>query len=99
MNLEHFIHSEVIQKEKDEYHILMHINGIQKNGTEEFTYSATMEIQTQRIDLWTWGGGGKEEMHGKSNMEICITIQINKQWELAVWFRKVKQGLCINLEE
>ena len=28
MNLEHFIHSEVIQKEKDEYHILMHMHRI-----------------------------------------------------------------------
>ena len=24
--------------------------------------------------------------------------KLNGQWELAVWFRKLKQGLCINLK-
>ena len=43
MNLEPIIQSEVSQKEKDSYHILMHIYGIQKNGTEEFIYKAAME--------------------------------------------------------
>ena len=57
MSLKHVIHGEVSQKEKDKYHILTHIHGIQKNGTEEFVYRATMEKQTQRIDLWTWGEG------------------------------------------
>ena len=38
-------------------------------------------------------------MYGKSNMEIYITIcKIDGQWEFAVWLRKLKQGLCINLE-
>ena len=41
------------QKEKDKYHILKHIYGIQKNGTEEFIYRAAMEKQTWRTDLWT----------------------------------------------
>ena len=39
-------------------------------------------------------------MYGKSNMETCITIcKIDSQWESAVCLRKLKQGLCINLEE
>ena len=46
MNLEPIIQSELSQKEKDKYHILMHKYGIWKNGTEEFTYRATMEKQT-----------------------------------------------------
>ena len=46
MNLEPIIQSEVSQKEKDKYCILMHIYGIQKNNTEEFIYVATMEKQT-----------------------------------------------------
>ena len=46
MNLEPIIQSEVSQKEKDKYSILTHIYGIQKNGTEEFTYRATREKQT-----------------------------------------------------
>ena len=38
-------------------------------------------------------------MCGKSNMETHITIcKIDSQWEFAVWLRKLKQGLCINLE-
>ena len=43
--------------------------------------------------------GGKGEMYGKSNIKTYITIcKINSQRELAVWLRKLKQGLCINLE-
>ena len=39
------------------------------------------------------------EMYGKSNMETYITIcKIDSQREFAVWLRKLKQGLCINLE-
>ena len=38
-------------------------------------------------------------MYGKSNMETYITMcKIYSQREFAVWLRKVKQGLCINLE-
>ena len=39
-------------------------------------------------------------MYGKSNMETDIAIcKIDSQRELAVWLWKLKQGLCINLEE
>ena len=100
MKLEPIIQSEVIQKEKDKYHILPHIYRIQENGTEEYIYRAAMEKQTQIIDLWTWGGGEEDETYGKSNMETYITIyKIDSQWEFAVWLRKLKHGLCINLEE
>ena len=38
-------------------------------------------------------------MHLKSNIETYITIcKIGNQQEFAVWLRKFKQGLCINLE-
>ena len=38
-------------------------------------------------------------MYGKSNMETYITICIiDSQQEFAIWLRKLKQGLCINLE-
>ena len=53
-------------------------------------------------DMRTYGHGEKgreREMYGKSNMETYITIcKIDSQWEFAVWLRKLKQGLCINLE-
>ena len=43
--------------------------------------------------------GGEGELCGKSNMESYITIcKIDGQQEFAVWLRKLKQGLCINLE-
>ena len=73
MNLEPIIQSKMSQKEKDKYHILTHIYGIQTNGIEEFTYRATVEKQTEQ----TYGHGerGREgEMYGKSNMETYITI-------------------------
>ena len=39
-------------------------------------------------------------MYGKSNMETYITTRkIDSQREFAVCLRKLKQGLCINLEE
>ena len=38
-------------------------------------------------------------MYGKSNMETYIAIcKIDSQREFAVWLRKLKQELCINLE-
>ena len=43
MNLEPIIQSEVRQKEKDKYCILMHIYGIWKDGIEEFIYRVTVE--------------------------------------------------------
>ena len=43
--------------------------------------------------------GGEGEMYGNSNMETYITIcKIDSQQEFAVWLRKLKEGLCINLE-
>ena len=43
--------------------------------------------------------GGEGEMYGKSNMETYITMcKIDSQQEFAVWLRKLKQELCINLE-
>ena len=42
---------------------------------------------------------GEGEMYEKSNMETFITLcKIDSQQEFAVWLRKIKQGLCINLE-
>ena len=51
---------------------------------------------------WTYGPrerNGEGEIRGKSNMDTYITIcKIDSQWESAVWLRKLKRGLCINLE-
>ena len=93
------IKSEMNQKEKEKYRILTHTYRIQKNCTEEFIYRATMETdREQTYGHGEWGGEG--EMHGKSNMETHITTcKMNSQREFAVWLRKLKQELCINLEE
>ena len=38
-------------------------------------------------------------MYKKINMETYITTcKIGSQWDFTVWLRKLKQGLCINLE-
>ena len=46
MDVESLIQSEVSQKEKNKYRILMHICGIQKNGTDEPICRAGIETQT-----------------------------------------------------
>ena len=44
--------------------------------------------------------GGEGKMYQESIMETYITMcKIDDQWEFAVWLRKLKQGLSINLEE
>ena len=46
------------------------------------------------------GEEGEGEMYGESNIEIYNTMcKTDSQWEFAVWLSKLKQGLCINLEE
>ena len=69
MDLESVIQSEVSQKEQNKY-ILMHICGIQKNGTDEPICRAGIETQTQRMDMWTRGREGA----GGMNWEIRFDI-------------------------
>ena len=45
MDRESVIQSEVSQKEKNKYHILMHVCGIYKNCTDEPIYRAGIEMQ------------------------------------------------------
>ena len=73
MNLEPIIQSEVSQKEKEKYHILTHIYGIQKSDTEELICRAAMEKQTEEI-YGHGERGGEGEMYAESNMETYITI-------------------------
>ena len=55
MNLEPTVQSEVSQKEKDKYYVLMQIYGIQKDGIDEPICRAAMETQNQRKDVWAQG--------------------------------------------
>ena len=53
-----------------------------------------------REQTYRQGERGKEgEMYGESNMETYITVcKTDRHPEFAACFRKLKQGLCINLE-
>ena len=52
MKLEPVKQSEVSQKEKNKYHILMHIYGIYKDGADDPMWRAAIEMQRYRTDLW-----------------------------------------------
>ena len=77
MNLEPIIQNEVSQKEKDIYHILTHLYGIQKNGTEELIYRATMEKQTENrlMDM----GRGDERVRGMKRVTWELILPYVKQ--------------------
>ena len=45
------LQSEVSQKEKNKYSILMHTCGIQKNGIDDLTLNAEIQTQTQRTNI------------------------------------------------
>ena len=58
MKLEPIIQSEVSQKEKHQYSILMHIYGIKKDGNDNPVCKAAKETQMYRTVFWTlWGRG------------------------------------------
>ena len=89
MDLETVIQSEVSQKQRNKYRILMHICGTQKNGTDEPVCRAEIETKMQRTNVWTpkgesCGGGGSGG--GVMNWEIgidtytllCIKLMTNK---------------------
>ena len=53
MKLEPIIQSEVSQKDKDQYSILMHIYGIYKDGNNNPICKTEKETQMYRTDFWT----------------------------------------------
>ena len=64
MDLESVIHSEVSQKKKKKYCILMHIYGILKTGTEEPMRRAGIETDVEHGILDMRGSGGElREQH------------------------------------
>ena len=82
INLEPTVQSEVSQKEKDKYCVLTQVYRVQKDDTDEPICRAAMEMQTQRIDLWTVGEveGG---MNGESSIHVTLH-KIDNQWEFTV---------------
>ena len=57
MKLEPIIQSEVSQKDKDQYSILMHIYGILNDGNNNAICKTEKETQMYRTDFWTLGEG------------------------------------------
>ena len=53
MKLEPIVQSEVSQKDKDQYNILMHIYGILKDGNANPICKTEKETQMYRTDFWT----------------------------------------------
>ena len=51
MDLESVIQSEVSEEEKDKYHMLMYMDGIKKNSTDEPVCRAGTETQGERTDM------------------------------------------------
>ena len=79
INLEPIIQGEVNQKEKDKYRILMHIYGIQKDGTDKFIFRAAIEKQTQKTDLRTQGEGRREKVRCMERVTWKFIIPYVKQ--------------------
>ena len=72
---------------------------LEKNGTEEFIYRAAMEKQTENelMDM----GRGEKRVRCMERVIWKLTLPYVKQianGKYAVWLRKLKQGLCIDLE-
>ena len=55
MDLETVIQNEISQKEKNKYHILLHICGIYKNDIDDLICKTEIETQTQRTNVWVGG--------------------------------------------
>ena len=94
------IQSEVSQKEKDKHRILRHIWNLEKWYWRIYLQGSSRETDIENRFMDTRGRGrGEGEMYGESNMETYITVcKIDSQQEFAVWIRKLRQGLCFNLE-
>ena len=43
-------------------------------------------------------GRGEERVRCMERITYITICKMDSQWEIAVWLRKLKQGLCINLE-
>ena len=72
MNLEPFIQSEVSQKEKHQYSILMHICGIQKDGNDNPVRKTAKETQMYKNSLLDSLGEGEGGMIWENGIETCI---------------------------
>ena len=76
VKLESIIQSEVSQKEKHQYSILMHIYGIYKDGNDNLVCETAKETQMYRTVFWTlWEGRG---MIWEKGIETCILSYVKQ---------------------
>ena len=76
MDLETVIQNEVSQKEKTRCHIILHICGIQKNGTGELICKAEIErdVENELTDTQVERVGGMNQELGKDIYTIMYKI-------------------------
>ena len=66
MKLEPITQTEVSQKEKHQYSILMHIYGIQKDGNDNPTCKKAKETQMYKTVFWTlWEKGRWDDLRAQ----------------------------------
>ena len=86
MNLESIIQCEVSLTEKNKYFILMHIHGIQKDGTDEIIWGSNgdTDIENRFMDM---DMGRKERVGCMETVTWKLTLPLRKidsQQEFAV---------------
>ena len=89
------IQSEVNQKEKNKYRILMHVCGIQKNGTDEPICRTGIKIQTQGMDGVL--GVGEGGMNWETGIDACAlpcVKQTTSGHVLGGYCRELSSLLC-----
>ena len=72
MKLEPIIQSEVSQKDKHQYSILLHIYGILKDGNDNPICETAKETQMYRTVFLDSVGGGEGELIWENSIETCI---------------------------
>ena len=80
MDLGSVIQSELTQKQRNKYRILMHICRIQKDGTDEPVFRVGKKTQTLRMDRWAWwgrGGGTKWETGSSLFLKTAFVTRVN----------------------
>ena len=90
MDLETVMQNEVSQKEKIKYHILMHICGIQKNGTDEPVCKAEIDTDVENKRMDTKGGSEVGGMNWEVGIDIYTLICIKQITNKNLLYKKIK---------
>ena len=98
MKLKPIIQSGVIQEEKHQYSILMHIYGIWKDGNNNPIFKTEKETQMY-LCLLDSMGEGKGGMFWENSIETCILSRV-KQIASPGWMHETSaQGWCTGMTQ